>query len=86
MIVNKNLNSGDPILKKWMTAIRYLQMAKRSAPSGAKNILPSMPIDSLQWTQLAPLLIPGLSAISIGSSAISTSRHYANKSAFFPKF
>jgi hypothetical protein len=53
MIVKKDLNSGDPTLKKWMTAIRYLHMAKRSAPSSAKNLLLPLPIDSLQWTQLA---------------------------------
>jgi hypothetical protein len=33
MIVNKDVNSGDPTLKKWITAIRYLHMAKHSAPS-----------------------------------------------------
>jgi hypothetical protein len=54
MIVNKDLNSGDPTLKKWMTAIRYLHMAKRSAPSNAKNLLQPLPIDSLQWTCFAP--------------------------------
>jgi hypothetical protein len=32
VIAAKDLNSGDPTLKKWMTAIRYLHMAKRSAP------------------------------------------------------
>jgi hypothetical protein len=48
MIVNKDLNSGDPTLKKWMTAIRYLYMAKRSAASRAKNIFPPFRIDSLQ--------------------------------------
>jgi hypothetical protein len=37
-----------------MTAIRYLHMTKRSAPSSAKNLLPPLPIDSLQRTQLAP--------------------------------
>jgi hypothetical protein len=58
MIVNKDLNSGDPTLKKWMIAIRYLPLAKRSAPSSAKNLLPPLPIDSLQWTQLAPTFDP----------------------------
>jgi hypothetical protein len=57
MIVNKDLNSGDPTLKKWMTAIRYLHMAKRSAPSSATNP-PPLPTDSLQWTQLAPTFDP----------------------------
>jgi hypothetical protein len=41
-----------------MTAIRYLHMAKRSAPSSAKNFLPPLPIDSLQWTQLAATFDP----------------------------
>jgi hypothetical protein len=58
MIVNKDLNSADPTLKKWMTAIRYLHMAKRSAPSSAKNLIPPLPIDSLQRTQLAPTFDP----------------------------
>jgi hypothetical protein len=35
---------------------------------------------------LPSLSIPGLSAISIRSWAISTSRHCTNKSTFFPKF
>jgi hypothetical protein len=58
MIVNKDLNSVDSTLKKWMTAIRYLHMAERSAPSSAKNLLPPLPIDSLQSTQLAPTFYP----------------------------
>jgi hypothetical protein len=48
MIVNKDLNSGDPTLKKWMTAIHYLHMLKRFAPSSAKNLFPPLLIDSLQ--------------------------------------
>jgi hypothetical protein len=48
MIVNKDFNSADPTLKKWMTAIRYLHMAKRSASSSAKNLIPPLPIDFLQ--------------------------------------
>jgi hypothetical protein len=83
MIVNKDLNSSDPTLKKWMTAIRYLHMAKRSAPSSEKNLLPPLPID-FNGRSLPPLSIPGLSAISIGSWTISTSRYYANKSTLFP--
>jgi hypothetical protein len=51
MIVNKDLNSGDPTLKKWMTAIRYLHMAKR--PVQPEAPLPPLPIESLQWAQLA---------------------------------
>jgi hypothetical protein len=51
IIVNKDLHSGDPTSKKWMAAIRYLHMAKLSAPSSAKNLFPPLPIDSLQWTQ-----------------------------------
>jgi hypothetical protein len=58
MIVNKDLNSNDPTLKKWMTAIRYSHMSKPSAPSTAKNPLPPLSIDSLQWTQLAPTFDP----------------------------
>jgi hypothetical protein len=58
MIVNKDLNSGDPTLKKWMTAIHYLHMVTRSAPSSAKSLFPVLPIDSLQWTQLAPTFDP----------------------------
>jgi hypothetical protein len=34
MIVNKDFNSGNPTLEKWMTAIRYLHMAKHSEMSG----------------------------------------------------
>jgi hypothetical protein len=41
-----------------MIAIRYLHMAKRCAPSSAKNLLPPLPIDSLQWTQLVPTFDP----------------------------
>jgi hypothetical protein len=33
-------------------------MAKHSAPSSAKNLLPPLPIDSLQWTQLATIFDP----------------------------
>jgi hypothetical protein len=58
VIINKYRNSGDPTLKKWMTIICYLHMSKRSAPSSAKNLLPPLPIDSLQWTQLAPTFDP----------------------------
>jgi hypothetical protein len=86
MIVNKDLNSGDPTLKKWMTAIRYLHKAKRSAPSRAKNPLPPLPIDSLQWRQLAPTFDPRpvrhLNRI-MGNLHITTLREPFT---FFPKF
>jgi hypothetical protein len=41
-----------------MSAIRYLHMAKRFAPSSSKSLLPPLPIDSLQPTQLAPIFDP----------------------------
>jgi hypothetical protein len=41
-----------------MTAIRYLSMAKRSAPSNGKNLIPPLPIGSLQWKQLARTFDP----------------------------
>jgi hypothetical protein len=58
MILNKDLNSGDPTLKKWMTTIRYLHIAERFAPSSAKDLLPPLPIESLQWTHLAHIFDP----------------------------
>jgi hypothetical protein len=86
MIVNKDLNSGGPTSKKWMTPIRYLHMAKRSAPSNAKNLLPPLPIDSLQWMQFAstfdPRTVRHLNRI-MGNLHITTLREQLY---LFPKF
>jgi hypothetical protein len=50
MIVNELLNSRDLNIKKGSAAIRYAHMPKRSALSSEGNLLPPLPIDSLQST------------------------------------